>query len=99
MFVRIDPKVQRPGNALSDGIEGRALHPEQTATRTVKPGTSEKVTFKAPKAPGTYKVGCYYHQSMLVDLIVKGKKGAKPKAKSAGNCSTWKWMAPKISGR
>jgi plastocyanin len=77
----------KPGQKLTLDNQDIAIHNVQTLKGKVKVKSKDaaggqKVTFKAPKAAGTYKVGCYYHQSMLVDLIVKGKKAAaKPKAK------------------
>jgi plastocyanin len=75
----------KPNQKLTFDNQDIAIHNIQTAKKPYKIKTKdaaggEKVTFNAPKAAGKYPTVCYYHQSMLLDIIVKGKKGAKKPA-------------------
>lgn len=67
-----------PGHKIVFDNQDIAIHNIQTLKGKVKvkspdaqPG--KKVAFKAPKKAGIYNVGCYYHQSMVMKLIVKKK--------------------------
>lgn len=65
-----------PGQEITLDNQDVAIHNVQTDGKkpTIKSADAEskqKVTFKAPMKPGKYEAFCFYHQSMIVDIIVK----------------------------
>jgi plastocyanin len=65
-----------PGQELTLDNQDVAIHNVQTDGKKPKiksadAESKQKVTFKAPTKAGKYEAFCFYHQSMLVDIIVK----------------------------
>jgi plastocyanin len=65
-----------PGQEITFDNEDVATHNIQTLEGKVKIKSPDavqhsKVTFKVPTKAGKYDVGCYYHQSMVMTIVVK----------------------------
>lgn len=65
-----------PGQEITLDNQDVATHNIQTLEGKVKIKSPDavqhsKVTFKAPAKAGKYDVGCYYHQSMIMTIVVK----------------------------
>jgi hypothetical protein len=68
--------VTTPGQEITLDNQDVATHNIQTLEGKIKVKSPDaqphkKVIFKAPTKPGTYDVGCYYHQSMVMKIVVK----------------------------
>jgi plastocyanin len=65
-----------PGQEITLDNQDVATHNIQTLEGKVKVKSPDaeqhqKVTFKAPTKAAKYEVGCYYHQSMIMTIVVK----------------------------
>lgn len=65
-----------PGQEITLDNQDVATHNIQTLDGKVKVKSPDavqhsKITFKAPAKAGKYDVGCYYHQSMIMTIVVK----------------------------
>lgn len=68
--------VVTPGQVITFDNQDVATHNIQTLEGKVKIKSPDaephkKITFKAPAKTGKYDVGCYYHQSMIMTIVVK----------------------------
>jgi plastocyanin len=73
----------KPGETWTEDNQDVATHNITTDKLAKKPGKGsggdiapdvmpgKKATFKLPKKPGTYKAVCFYHQAMVLTIIVK----------------------------
>jgi|GEM_PF-506451 len=71
----------KPGEVWTEENDDPATHNITTEKLAAKKGTggdiapdvgaNQKKTFKMPTKPGTYKTVCYYHQNMVLTIVVK----------------------------